>query len=228
MNEEDRLKAVKDLAILDTPVEARFDRITKLAIKLFDVPISTLTIMDSDREWFKSCRGVDVKESPRLISFCGHVVASEDEILVIEDTKLDPRFADNPMVVGAPFIRFYAGVPIFSLSGERIGVMCVKDIKPRHFTESQKFMLETLASWADLEVNIVGVKKILAGNGDRDKLMPLFDRLKQRDVAENLKAIKFGLNLKLGGGDVKDVVENEEAINQVEELILEIRKAIGS
>lgn len=130
-NEEERLCAVEELKILDTENEERFDSITKEAVQRFNVPISTITIIDKDREWFKSAQGMNVKESPREISFCGHALVSE-VMMVIEDTQKDSRFIDNPMVKGSPYIRFYAGK---SLNDRKtnlpVGVFCIKDIKPR-------------------------------------------------------------------------------------------------
>jgi two-component system, NtrC family, sensor kinase len=151
-NETQRLAALKALSILDTKAEERFDRIIKMAQWIFDVPISTLSLVDSNREWFKSCVGVDVKEGPRSISFCGHAML-EDELFVIPDTKADPRFADNPMVIGKPYIRFYAGQSLANAAGIKVGTFCIKDTKPRVLTEEQKRVLKDLALWAELEIN---------------------------------------------------------------------------
>src|SRR3989344_9132904 len=139
--------------LLDTPPEERFDRLTKTATQIFHVPISTLTLIDANREWFKSCQGLSKTEGERAISFCGHALV-ENEILVIKDTLEDERFADNPLVTGEPYIRFYAGVPIMSADGQRLGVFCIKDTKPREFSKSDEEILEGLANWAELEINL--------------------------------------------------------------------------
>src|SRR3989338_11009891 len=136
-NEPKRLASLYALELLNTPPEERFDQLTRMAVKIFHVPISTLTLIDSNREWFKYCQGLSKTEGDRAISFCGHALI-EDEILVIQDTKKDERFADNPMVVGEPYIRFYAGVPIMSADGQCIGVVCIKDTKPREFSKYDK------------------------------------------------------------------------------------------
>lgn len=151
-NESERLASLKKLQILETPPEERFDRITKLATKVFNVPISTITLVDSNREWYKSVCGLEEKEGDRAVSFCGHAML-EDEILIIPDAKKDPRFSDNPMVVGEPFIRFYAGVPLFSADGARIGTFCVKGHEPREITDEEKEILKGLAKWTELEIN---------------------------------------------------------------------------
>lgn len=152
-NESERMESLKKLNILDTPPEERFDRITKLATKIFNVPISTITLVDSNREWFKSVCGIDQKEGDRFISFCGHAMLEKD-MLIIPDAKADSRFSDNPMVVGEPYIRFYAGVPLFSADSNPIGAFCVKGLKPRKVTEEEKDILHGLAKWAELEINI--------------------------------------------------------------------------
>ena len=151
-NEKERLISLHKLGLLDTKPEERFDRITRTATKIFNVPISTLTLVDSKREWFKSVCGIDQKEGDRAISFCGHALLA-NEVFVIPDTTKDKRFPDNPMVIGKPYIRFYAGVPIINADGERIGVFCIKDIKSRRFSKDNEEMLKNLAAWAELEIN---------------------------------------------------------------------------
>lgn len=152
-NELKRIQSLYALDILDTPPEKRFDKLTKSAALIFHVPISTLTLIDANREWFKSCQGLSKTEGDRAISFCGHALV-EDEILIIPDTLKDERFADNPMVTGEPYIRFYAGVPIMSADSQRIGVFCIKDTKPREFSKEDRDILEGLAAWAELEINL--------------------------------------------------------------------------
>jgi GAF domain-containing protein len=151
-NEEERLASLHALALLDTEPEERFDRITKTATQVFQVPISTLTLVDAKREWFKSCQGLPGREGDRAISFCGHALLASD-VFVVPDTKKDKRFSDNPMVTGKPFIRFYAGVPLLSADGQRIGVFCIKDTEPREFSVEQQALLKNLATWAELELN---------------------------------------------------------------------------
>jgi len=160
-NEKERLATLHAMKILDTPPEERFDRITRIATRIFDTPISTITLVDSNREWFKSVCGLDEKEGDRAISFCGHAMLSDD-IFIILDTLEDERFKDNPMVVGPPHIRFYAGVPIFGPNEMHIGTFCIKDRKPRvEMSESEKQTLKDLASWAELELNAEELSKAL-------------------------------------------------------------------
>jgi len=153
-DEQKRLEAVHRMALLDTKPEERFDRLTKEAVEMFKVPISTITILDAKREWFKSCQGLDKKEGERAISFCGHALLASS-VFIVEDTLKDPRFADNPMVIGPPFIRFYAVITLIDAkSGQPIGVFCIKDIKPRTLSLDELDALMSLAARAEKELNV--------------------------------------------------------------------------
>ena len=153
INDETRVCAVQGLHLLDTESEERFDRITKEAVNRFSVPISTITLVDKDREWFKSVQGLPTREGPRDVSFCGHALLSQI-ILIINDTLADPRFADNPMVKGDPFIRFYAGKSLYDhKSNLPIGVFCIKDRKPREMSMDDMNDFLNLASRAEDEIN---------------------------------------------------------------------------
>jgi len=152
-DEKQRLEAVHRIAILDTEPEERFDVLTKEAVEKLKVPISIVSILDSNREWFKSCVGLDQKEGDRSVSFCGHALFAKD-IFIIEDTLKDPRFADNPMVTSSPFIRFYAGIALLDYkTNQPIGVFCVKDTKPRAFNMNEINTLINLADRAERELN---------------------------------------------------------------------------
>jgi len=149
-DENARIEVLRALKILDTPPEERFDRLTRLARRAFNVPISTVTMVDSNRQWFKSCGGVDVRETPREISFCAHAILY-DEILVVENAAKDERFKQNPFVAEHPKVRFYAGCPLV-VNGYRIGTMCVIDLKPRTFTDEDRQLLTDLARLAEQEL----------------------------------------------------------------------------
>lgn len=151
-DDDTRLCAVYGLNILDTPPDKRFDDITKKAIELFHVPISTITIVDKDREWYKSKQGIPQSEGPRATSFCGHALLQE-EIMIIEDTLLDPRFADNPYVTGTPSIRFYAGKSLYDKnSTAAVGVFCIKDYQPRTMSVQEIDQFLDLAAKAEQEL----------------------------------------------------------------------------
>src|SRR5690625_2408325 len=132
--EAQRLTDLKALNILDTEAEERFDRYTQLAADLFQVPIALISLVDEERQWFKSAAGTQLRETDRSISFCGHVVAA-DEALVVEDTQQEPRFAHNPLVQDPPRIRFYAGIPLHGHSKQPVGTLCLIDYHPRRFPQ---------------------------------------------------------------------------------------------
>jgi len=131
-DETQRLKALRDLLILDTPPEERFDRIAAFAAQEFSVPIALVSLVDRDRQWFKSNFGLEARETPRDISFCGHTITLS-EPLVVPDASEDPRFADNPLVTGDPYVRFYAGACLRLPQGQAMGTLCVIDRRPRTF-----------------------------------------------------------------------------------------------
>lgn len=142
-----RLAAVESYRILDTPPEADFDQLVALASTLFSTPIASVTVMAEDRLWFKSAKGLDVCEAPRQDVFCQLTVAQKSQ-LVIEDTQQDALFRDNPLVVHAPFIRAYAGIPLINEEGYAIGTFCVMDHVPRRFSETELTLLTILANQA--------------------------------------------------------------------------------
>jgi GAF domain-containing protein len=142
-NEADRLDALHRLLCLDTPPEARFDAIVQFAADEFDVPIVLISLVDAHRQWFKSKIGVDLCETARGISFCTHAIMSP-EAMVIPDAKADPRFRDNPMVLGEPFVRFYAGAPLELAGGLRVGTLCLIDTRPRGIDPLDLAILNTL------------------------------------------------------------------------------------
>lgn len=152
-NEAERMTALHSLGILDTQPEERFDAITREAIDRLHVPISTISIIDSKREWYKSCQGTLAKEGSRDISFCGHAMLAK-EIFIVEDTLKDPRFADNPMVVGEPHIRFYAGIALHERESKQpVGVLCIKDRVPRSMSPEEIGILMVLAERAEVLIN---------------------------------------------------------------------------
>lgn len=132
-NESNRLLALRELLILDTPPEERFDRISAFAAKEFDVPMARVSLVDRDRLWSKSQFGMEEgRETPREESFCGHAIHMPDA-LVVHDALKDERFCDNPMVIGKPYVRFYAGSVLRLPYGQVVGTFCIMDRRPRPF-----------------------------------------------------------------------------------------------
>ncbi|HQS56871.1 MAG TPA: GAF domain-containing protein [Gallionellaceae bacterium] len=147
-----RLKSLHDHALLDTTAEERFDRITRLAQRMFGVPIALVSLIDAERQWFKSRQGLDACETGRDISFCGYAILDR-EIFHIPDASLDPRFSGNPLVLGPPHIRFYAGAPLTTSDGYRIGTLCIIGDKPRQLTQAELASLRDLADGVEIEIN---------------------------------------------------------------------------
>ncbi|MGB8337942.1 MAG: sensor domain-containing diguanylate cyclase [Burkholderiales bacterium] len=146
-----RIETLRALNILDTPSEERFDRLTRLAKRMFGVPISLVSLVDTERQWFKSAQGLDAGETPREVSFCGHAIL-DDKIFLVPDAHIDPRFADNPLVVNDPSVRFYAGCPLKVLNGSRLGTLCIIDNIPRNMSGEDMQLLRDLADMVEQEL----------------------------------------------------------------------------
>ncbi len=150
-NEHERQAALERSGLLDSGAEERFDRYTRIAASLFQVPIALVTLLDRDRQWFKSRQGLDVQESPREVSFCNHAIRHSG-VFMVEDARADPRFRDNPLVTGAPGIGFYAGTALHSSDGYRLGTLCIIDRAPRKLSTTEQSLLKDLASCVEREI----------------------------------------------------------------------------
>ncbi len=147
-DEEGRLEALRALGVLDTPPDPGLDAVTRLAADRFDAPIALVSLVDEARQFFKSSYGTDLSETCRRHSFCAHTIA-RDDVMVVDDACSDPRFAENPLVTGAPEIRFYAAAPLITDKGYRIGTLCVIDTRPRcDFSERDARALQLMAGQA--------------------------------------------------------------------------------
>jgi len=156
-----RLEALRQLNIVDTPLEERFERITRMTQRLLGVKIAAISLVESDRQWFKSIQGCETSETSRDISFCGHAIL-QDEIFVVENADEDDRFKDNPMVTGEPFVKFYAGCPIKTDGGSRIGMLCVNDDKPRTLDPEDADVLRDLAGLVETEIRSASASAVQA------------------------------------------------------------------
>jgi len=150
-DEAKRLQLLRSLDLLDTAREEVFDRVTRVVAELLQVPIALVSLVDEHRQWFKSRVGLDVCETARDVSFCAHALHS-GRLLLVEDTQHDARFAGNPLVTGAPHIRFYAGVPLRSSDGLVLGTLCAIDTKPRTLSASLQAALCDLAATVEREI----------------------------------------------------------------------------
>lgn len=176
VNEAARIDRLHALNILDTAAEERFDRLTRLASRLFNVPIALVSLVDMNRQWFKSCVGLGASETPRDISFCGHAILGDD-IFCIPDARADERFADNPLVTSDPHIRFYAGCPLTVSEGIKVGTLCLIDTVPHEFGAEDRTLLHDLAMLVEKELTAIQIATI-------DELTGLSNRLWLRSVGD--------------------------------------------
>ncbi len=170
LNESDRLTALRGYEILDTACEESFDTIVRLAAQLTETPIALVSLTDSHRQWFKARYGLEATELDRNVAFCGYVVNDSSRPLVIEDATKDARFADNPLVIGAPDLRFYAGAPLVNPEGFALGSLCVMDVRPRVLTTKA---VETLVGLAQTVTTTLELRRAMR----QAQLMALTDGL---------------------------------------------------
>lgn len=180
-DEPRRLAAVGATGLVGTPSEERIDRFTRLAQRMFDMPIALVNLVDSDKVWVKSCMGMEAYEVPREIAFCSHAIMG-DEVMVVMDAAKDERFAKNPLVTGEKHVRFYAGCPIHAPDGSRIGTLCLIDFQPRIFTPQDEELLRDLAETVQAELIAVRL-------ATTDELTGLANRRGIQDVGSNALAL---------------------------------------
>ncbi|MEX2596124.1 MAG: GAF domain-containing protein, partial [Salibacteraceae bacterium] len=197
-NEKDRLASLHSFSILDSKPEKDFDNITALAADICNVPVSLVSFVDKDRQWFMSNHGTETKETPRQVSFCAHAIL-QDDIFIVSDARKDDRFKDNPSVTGKSNIVFYAGVPLIDKEGLPIGSLCVIDHKPRTLEKRQINALKTLATQVmnllylrknEQEINSLNMQ-LIAKNQDLEK----FAMVLAHDIKSPLNNIKGALHL---------------------------------
>ena len=192
MNERERQAALDDLKLIDSPQEERFDRIVQLAQLLFRAPIAYISLVDKDRQWFKSKVGIEANETSRSVSFCGHAIL-EDKAMVVPDALQDYRFAGNPMVLGEPFIRFYVGQPLRGPSGHKVGTLCLADHEAREFGEHDVTMLGQIGKLVEREFTLL------------DKIQMQIETLKAKEALE-----KKGQELEKAVADLSAEKQNSE------------------
>jgi diguanylate cyclase (GGDEF)-like protein len=176
-DEDARLTTLYSLNILDTQAEQRFDRLTRLAKRIFGVPIALVSLVDDHRQWFKSSIGLNVSETSRDISFCGHAILG-NEVFIIPDAAKDDRFSNNPLVINEPYVRFYAGWPLKHLNGSKLGTLCIIDRKPRQLGQEDLEALQDLAELVERELVAVQLATL-------DDLTKISNRRGFTSVAKN-------------------------------------------
>lgn len=185
-NDAVRVQALCALAVLDTPPEERFDRLTRLACASFGVPIALVSLVDHERQWFKARVGLEATQTPRSVAFCSLAVQLRRQLEVC-DARCDPRFSDNPLVLGPPFIRFYAGQPVFSSDGHAVGTLCIIDTVPRTLDEGARTRLSDLALLVQDELN---KHALTADQEQAERALQLLNQDLERRVDERTRAIR--------------------------------------
>ena len=165
-NETERLAVLNRLNILDTEPDPVFDGIVMLAANLFDVPVSLVSLVDTDRQWFKARIGLDDQTTPRDIGFCAHTILGKD-VLVVEDATRDTRFGDSPLVTGYPYVRFYAGAPLTIENGVNVGSLCIIDHEPRKIGDTEIECLRVLARSVVAQLRLNRLEQEWQGMGTR-------------------------------------------------------------
>ena len=195
-DEDARLAELRSLNVLDTIAEERFDRLTRMARRLFGVDVALVSLVDENRQWFKSCAGMELSETPRDISFCGHAILG-DGAFVIPDALQDERFCDNPMVAGPPHVRFYAGCPLRGPGGRKLGTLCIIDSKPRAFSDEDVEMLVDLALMVEREFSAIEWATVdeLTGLSNRRGFMMLAQHSLQLCTRQNIPAALVFIDL---------------------------------
>jgi diguanylate cyclase (GGDEF)-like protein len=187
-NEAERLAALHATGILDTPPDARFDAFARLAAHLSGAPMALVSLIDADRQWFKAAIGIDLRETPRNTSFCAHAILSPDKVTVVEDATADARFSDNPLVNGAPHIRFYAGAPIIDRAGHALGTLCVVDSEPRRMSDAAAHALGDIAQGVAAAIELRTSLETAQSAALRDPLTRLGNRpLFEKRLAEAIE-----------------------------------------
>jgi signal transduction histidine kinase len=210
-NESERLQALEDYEILDTLPEQDFDDITNIASQICGTPISLVSLIDSKRQWFKSHHGLNVSETPRELSFCGHAIHNPEQPFIVRDSRDDGRFTDNPLVSGDPHVIFYAGVPLVNPEGFPLGTLCVIDHTPRELTPQQ---LKSLQSLANMVIRQLEERRIVRElKASQLELMAAYKELDQfaHVIAHDLKS---PLNNIISLADLIKTTENKEALGE--------------
>lgn len=176
-DEEARLAALHSYDVLDTPPEEQFDRITRVAKSVLQMPFVLVSLVDRDRQWFKSNQGLNAKQTPRADSFCTHTIRQSGP-MIVADARLDPRFAQLPMVVGEPYVRYYIGVPLRTKDGHNIGALCAMDTETRELTEEQVRILQDLARLVvdEFELRVIAATDSLTGAMSRAAFLEAANR----------------------------------------------------
>lgn len=192
-NEKERLNNLKSYSLLDSLPEKEYDDITFLAASICETPVSYISLIDEQRQWFKSKFGLDISHTPREISFCAHAIANNDQVMIVNDARNDHRFSDNPLVIGDPHIIFYVSIPLLSKKGYPLGTLCVVDKKPRMLNEKQLNALKVLSNQVvelfEARKSNIKLQKLNAVLEKNNKSLNNFARVAAHDLKSPLNNI---------------------------------------
>lgn len=197
-DEAERLADLRALKLLDTPPEERFDRLVQLASGVFDVPMAYVALVDSDRQWFKAKCGLTVDQTGREVSFCGHAILS-DGPMIVPDATLDERFADNPLVVDEPRVRFYAGYPLAGPNGYKVGTFCLADSRPRSLDETELERFRNFGEIAERELQMADLIEVQRELLRTKSELSITQHRLEEEVAEAARYVESLLPAKLEG-----------------------------
>jgi signal transduction histidine kinase/CheY-like chemotaxis protein len=220
-DEARRLQRLRDVGVLDSSPEERFDRLTRLAKRIFDVPTALVSLVDAERQWFKSKQGLDADQTPRSVSFCGHAILGT-EIFVVPDARADQRFHDNPLVTGGPRIRFYAGAPLASPEGLRVGTLCVISPRPRQVSREEHVLLRDLANLVEQELFYAQISRARDAAIDASRAKSQFLASMSHEIRTPLNAIIGSADLLGADGLDADRTELVETIRCASESLLSL------
>lgn len=229
-NEVERLRDLDSYSILDTLPETEYEEITKLAAMICQVPIALISLIDNDRQWFKSHFGIAVSETPRTLAFCAHAINNPNEVLSVPDARLDDRFKDNPLVTSSPNVTSYTGVPLVSVSGYPLGTLCVIDSQPKELTDEQIDALKALSNQVirlfELRKNKIVLENVNQKLKQKNLELDQFAKIAAHDLKSPLASISSLIGLLKDGSNLTLSPETKEIIVLMENSSDSLRKLV--